>query len=262
MLISRALQAAWIAVRGVGRALLGRDRFDGLVGRLHLRDLKARYWMSDYRADDGSRLLYRSQDFCVIDEVFKNDVYRREMIGDGQIVVDAGAHIGAFTILAARRVGPKGRVLSFEPSPRTYELLVRNVGLNALPQVQVQPLALAEKEGEAPFFFADSAAVNPVTDTLGEGRGRPSVLVRLRRLDDVLAEEGVDRVDHLKIDVEGAEMRVLDGAPKTLAATRHIIMEVHPDAVKPEDVKRRLESLGFACELRPQGAALLLEATR
>jgi hypothetical protein len=66
----------------------------------------------------------------------------------------------------------------------------------------------------------------------------------------------------LKVDVEGAELRLLDGAPRTLAAARRIVMEVHPPRVEPEEVRRRLESLGFSCRTSESGGCVLLEAVR
>jgi FkbM family methyltransferase len=226
-----------------------------------LRRLKDRWWPSVYLGADGLRLYYRSPDLCVLDEVYRHDVYRLDGIKPGETVVDAGAHIGAFSVAAARRVGPKGRVFAFEPSPRSRALLERNLRANRLSWAKVHPWALAEAEGEAPLFVAEGA-VNPVADTLRAQEGRSRVAVRLRRLDDVLAEEGVERVDHLKIDVEGSELRVLDGASRALSVTRRLVMEIHPQAVEPEEVRERLEALGFSCDVRPQGAGFLLEAAR
>lgn len=256
-------QAVWLALRGAGRAVLGRERFDRLIGATGLRELKSRAWLTRRVMPDGSDVAFRPHDQCIVDEVYGQGVYSGAEILPGQVVVDVGAHIGVFTLMAARRVGPAGRVVSFEPSPRTQELLRRNLAANGLSWVRFHPLAVADAEGSAELFVADDASNNPAADTLTASAGRKGVTVRLRRLDDVLAEEGVTRVDHLKIDVEGAEQRVLDGAPRTLAATRRIVMEVHPPRVAKDEMLKRLASLGFSCRIVSEGpGSVIVEATR
>jgi FkbM family methyltransferase len=257
-----AAQGAWLAVRALGRALLGRERFDRFVDQTGLHELKNRSWLSRRLLPDGNDLLYRPHDQCIIEEVYDRDAYGREKIPAGAAVVDAGAHIGVFTLMAARRVGPSGRVLAFEPSPGSRELLARNVRANGLSWVKVYPAALADAPGTEAFYAADAAAGNPVGDTLSPIPGREAVSVPVLRLDDVLAEAGVSAVDLLKVDVEGAELRLLEGAPRTLAATRRIVMEVHPPRVDPEEVRRRLEALGFSCRLGTGTGSVILEAVR
>ncbi len=258
-----AAQGVWTALRAAGRAVLGRERFDRLVGLTGLRGLKSRTWLTRRRMPDGTVLLVRPHDQCIVDEVYERGAYSGAEILPGQTVVDAGAHIGAFTLMAARRVGPTGRVVCFEPSPRTRELLDRNLAANAVPWVSRRDCALAGAEGRAELFVADDAADNPAADTLHASAGRAAVPVRVRRLDDVLEEEGVGPVDHLKIDVEGAELSVMDGAPETLARTRRVVLEVHPPRVDPAEVRRRLEALGFSCRLVSEApGSAILEASR
>lgn len=256
-------QRVWLALRSVGRAALGDERFDRLIDKTGLRALKSRVWLSRRRLPDGGEIVYRPQDECIIDEVYVKDVYAGAELGPGQIVVDVGAHIGAFSLMAGRRVGPSGRVLAFEPSPRTFELLKRNLEANGLSWAAPHAYALADAEGAAELFIADDSENNPAADTLSAQSGRKAVRVRLRRLDDVLAEERVDRIDLLKIDVEGAELRVLDGAPRALTLARRIVMEVHAPRVDPAEARRRLESLGFSCRVASEaGDSVILAAAR
>lgn len=74
---------------------------------------------------------------------------------DGGVVVDAGANIGLFTMVLARRVGPRGRVFAFEPSSRERQALSRNVGINALRQVQIEARALGREPGQGQLYLAD-----------------------------------------------------------------------------------------------------------
>ncbi|MBI5239853.1 MAG: FkbM family methyltransferase [Elusimicrobia bacterium] len=257
-----AAQEAWLAVRALGRALLGRERFDRLIDRTGLRGLKNRAWLSRRMLPDGSDLLYRPHDQCIIEEVYGRDAYGRDRIPAGATVVDAGAHIGVFTLMAARRVGPSGRVFAFEPSPGSRKILERNVRCNGLSWVSVIPAALADAPGTASFYAADASAANPVADSLDPVPGREPVSVPVLRLDDALAREGVSRVDLLKVDVEGAELKLIDGAPRTLAGVRRVVMEVHPPRVDPEEVRQRLDAQGFSCRISEAGGCVLLEAVR
>ncbi|MFA6317695.1 MAG: FkbM family methyltransferase [Elusimicrobiota bacterium] len=241
------LGTLWTALSASGRSLVGPERFDRLVERTGLRRLKARAWLERARLPDGTVLLHRPQDRCIIDEI-RAGTYGTDALAPGGTVVDIGAHIGTFALTAGRRVGPRGRVLALEPSPASLELLRRNVEANAMGWVSVHPVAAAEAEAEAELFTA-SDRDNPAADTLSATPGRPRVTVRLRRLDDLLAEEGVGPIDLLKIDVEGAELRVLAGAPAALARSRRVVLEVHPPKAEVQDVRKVLEASGFSCRL-------------
>ena len=131
----------------------------------------------------------------------------------GDKVLDIGAAAGYYTLLAARLVGPTGRVIAFEPDSRNLKFLRGHVEQNRLTQVTVLPLALADETGTARFGGGTGT---------GTGRlcGDGSDEVQVRRLDDVAAEMKL-RPRHLKIDVEGAEMAVLRGG-------EHLIRECRP----------------------------------
>jgi FkbM family methyltransferase len=259
----RAAQSSWLALRGAGRTLLGPERFDALVDRTGLRRLKARSWLSEMTLPDGGVILYRPHDQCIIEEVYGDGVYSGDAIKPGQTVVDVGGHIGAFALMAARRVGPAGRVIVFEPSPDSLRLLRRNLERNDVPWVRLHETALAEKDGTTLLYTAADGVDNPAADSLVESEGRRPVTVTVRTLDAELASEGVGVVDHLKIDVEGAELRVLDGGPKALAAARRVVMEIHTVHVPRAVAVGRLEASGFKVRVVSEAEhSLIVEAAR
>jgi FkbM family methyltransferase len=157
----------------------------------------------------------------------------RRMVGPGDVCIDVGAAGGAHLLVMARRVGPTGRVLGIEPRPgshRFLQWLVTRSGMDR--RVRLLGLALSEDEGEAALripvvptraHFHGSADDRERTAAFAGFPHRESS-VPTRRLDDVVAEQGLDRVDVLKCDVEGAELRVLAGARKLLEYHRPVVL--------------------------------------
>jgi FkbM family methyltransferase len=149
-------------------------------------------------------------------EPWETKVVRRTLRA-GMCVVDVGANVGYFSVLASRLVGPTGRVLAFEPSPSAAGRLRRTVEANRLSNVRVEQIGLGAEVGEATLF--DPLPDNHTPTLLGES-GTPGVKVSVRTLDECLTDWDVGRVDLLKVDVEGFEPAVLAGAAGALAAGR------------------------------------------
>lgn len=130
----------------------------------------------------------------------------------GDVFVDAGASVGQMSFHAARRVGPSGRVLAFEPAPERYEDLVAGIELNGLGNILPFRAGLADADADKLLYMRGSPSMADQTHTADVVR------VAVRRLDDVLAAHCVDRVRFVKIDVEGLEPDVLLGATRLLAS--------------------------------------------
>ena len=163
-----------------------------------------------------------------------------DVVRPGHHVVDVGANIGYFTVLAARLTGSTGRVVGFEANPRLRPIAARNLAANGVHgHAEVRHVAAWSDAGELvlhtrPHFAGNSsfAPFDPAfLDRLGDDASEP-VTVRAAALDDELADLG--RVDVVKIDVEGAELRVLQGLRRTLAANSkvQVLCEWSPDSVK------------------------------
>ena len=170
----------------------------------------------------------------------------------GSAVVDAGANVGYMTVLMALAAGSRGRVLSFEPHPDLFAVLRQNVAeatdRAAMAQVELHNVALGDRHGFAdllltPEFASNDGTARVVSDA-STGPGHHTIKVPICTLDDVL---GNDRVQVLKLDVEGFETQVLAGARRALSERRitHIVFEEH-------DVGRS----ETACVLRARGYQL------
>ncbi|NNF58126.1 MAG: FkbM family methyltransferase [Rhodothermaceae bacterium] len=147
-----------------------------------------------------------------------------ERIRPGDTVYDLGANIGFYMILAARLVGPTGRVVAFEPFPATAAAARHNARLNAFDQVHVIEAAVADRPGEEWLM----TGTGPVTFRLGEDREQPGQLVPVISVDAFVSTAEEPPPDFVKIDVEGAEERVLLGMKDTLRQHRPTVLcEVH-----------------------------------
>jgi FkbM family methyltransferase len=165
-------------------------------------------------SDDGSWadlffLQYESPALAPVLEAF---------LGSGSTFVDVGANIGVYTAWASRCVGSSGRVFAFEPVPATRLHLDRVVALNSLGNVRVVPKALGAGPGTVSLWVVPHASgLTSAIAPVDESSARP-VEVPLSTLDDELSAAGGSSPALVKIDVEGFEMAVLEGAVRTLAA--------------------------------------------
>ncbi|HUP25442.1 MAG TPA: FkbM family methyltransferase [Thermoanaerobaculia bacterium] len=163
----------------------------------------------------------------------------------GDRVVDVGATIGAITCLAASRVGPAGEVWAIEPDPANIAFLGSNIALNELPRVRVVPAAAGASTGTVELYQGGTG----VTSSLVRQSGLDSVRVPLVTLDSLRIETPVDLI---KIDVEGAELAVLEGARETIRRSPQITLVVEWNPAKllaggldPLSLPAWLEGAGF-----------------
>ncbi|HXF61987.1 MAG TPA: FkbM family methyltransferase [Caldilineaceae bacterium] len=140
----------------------------------------------------------------------------RSLLEPGAVVVDIGANIGYYTLLAATRVGPTGKVIAFEPKEENCDLLRRSLAANDLHNVVVHCCAVAESDGVAGYYSSSSNGSISNDLTRPGARQVPTVA-----LDDVLA--GEPRIDVIKMDIEGAEGRAFQGMQGVLRRSRPIL---------------------------------------
>lgn len=157
-----------------------------------------------------------------------------DVIGEGMIVLDIGAHVGIHALVAARRVGPNGRVFAFEPAPRTAAILDRHIRWNAL-EGRVEPVraVVSDAVGVTAFFVNGATMAASIHEgnlqTARETFAGPTeqITCATTTVDAFCADRAI-RADVIKLDVEGAEVAVLRGATSTLRAGVTVVCEVHP----------------------------------
>ena len=144
------------------------------------------------------------------------------------VILDMGASIGIFAIRYGKEY-PTVPIHCFEPNPRVYKRLVRNLEANGLTNAVAINAAAAECAGIRPFFVGRST----VTGSLIDGRGLPPAFyTEVTDLDTFCKVHSITSIGLLKIDVEGAEVAVLEGAQCALKSTKYVMIECHSPALE------------------------------
>ena len=147
------------------------------------------------------------------------------LIKTGMVIVDVGGHVGYYSLLAARQVGPTGKVYTFEPEPSNHKLLLGNIERNGYTNIVAMRKGVSNFVGTMPLFLTalDNGRHSAYQHGLPE-RGR--ITIETTTLDAFLESVGWPRVDLVKVDVEGAEADVLEGMGKLLAHSPHLTLIV------------------------------------
>jgi FkbM family methyltransferase len=206
---------------------------------------------------DGSRMLIPSLSDSVGFHLFIDGVYERtelkwllRELQPGDVFVDVGANIGGFTLPAAGRVGALGLVVAVEASPRIADYLRRNLETNRVVNVRVCQVAVSDQTSNCVTFYA-APDQSFGAGGLGAGDGMRPITVGAKRLDHLLAEQGVTTVRVLKVDVEGFEAAVFRGAEQLLTGSNPpaVLFEFYEWAERrsgtPGDAQRVLREWGY-----------------
>jgi FkbM family methyltransferase len=170
------------------------------------------------------RVRPHTTDLAVINEAFLLDPYLGAghiVLPEDAVVLDVGANIGDFTLQAARRC-PSGRVVAIEPLGEHVRIIGNHVAMNGIRNVTCIQAALGGEDGESLIAHNGSCSR---TDANGTGAEK----VPLKTLLSVMQEQGLDQIDLLKMDCEGAEWDILPGAESVLPRVRQICMEFHSE---------------------------------
>ena len=237
----------------INRLLLAirRSKCSNVIKRLVPRRLREHAWKAVSNADEleimGSRLYIppeaRNRDL-VIDryEPGVSDCLRR-LLQPGMVFCDVGANFGVFVLLGSRLVGPSGRVFAFEPVPSNRDVLERNIARNGARNVVISGDAVSDRNGTIRIFLSHYAGCHSTSSEPLNYAGE-FLDVGVVRLDEV---EMIEKIDVLKIDVEGAELEVLSGLGDLQVG--RVILEFNSERI----AKRGLDGTRFIEELRRLG---------
>jgi FkbM family methyltransferase len=239
------IKAAYLAVRGLLRLFLGREKRDKFCLKYHLNFEDFLYGAIEFLRLDKSLLVVFSSpkhDFkfysritrkvsnFLIHDVYASMVHHEEDIVEqfspkmGDIVVDVGAAFGFYSIVASKKVGQEGKVVAIEPQPDSFDILNKNIKLNKLTNISALNYAASSNRTTLKLYNSYS--------TLQERAGQSPQLyieVRADTIDNLLRQLHLDKANWIKVDVEGAELEVLKGATGILSKSSDLALfvEVH-----------------------------------
>ena len=170
------------------------------------------------------------------------------LVSEGDFVVDAGANVGMYALLAASRAGAKGLVVAIEPGEGTLRMLERNLALNGQTPVEIVPAAVADRPSEAKFVEFEPGS--GLAHLAAAGEVGDQALVAVTTIDEVV-KRYERALDVLKIDVEGAELLALKGARLTLRDhSPRLFIEIEPSLLErsgtdPREIDALLVECGY-----------------
>ncbi|MBN8982264.1 MAG: FkbM family methyltransferase [Rhizobiales bacterium] len=171
----------------------------------------------------------------------------------GMNVIDIGANLGVYSLPAARMAGPTGQVYAYEPASETRRMLEAGKRKNRSINLNVIAAALSDSERDGKLFLGTSSELNTLE---GSGDGEA---IRISSLDAEQAARNWGRIDFLKIDAEGEELRILDGAKSFFASQSPLVMfEVKAGERINEELRAAFVALGFRLYRQLGGAAILV----
>ena len=186
----------------------------------------------------------------------------------GMVVLDIGAHIGEYTIRASELVGASGQVHAFEPNPVMFRYLERNAARSPLDNIIVQQAAVADKQGKMEFAIQSEPSISslvPGADQLARAPVQ-TIAVPVQTLDAYCVEYGLEQVDFIKIDIEGAELLAFKGAKSLLSQAAGIAPAIYfefterlmrPFGYRSADVLEYLVAHGYTVFDCPDGETLI-----
>ncbi len=169
----------------------------------------------------------------------------------GMNVIDAGANIGYYSVLFSQAVGETGTVFAFEPDIRCMSLLRHNIAQNHCRNIQVIERCLSDRDGSVSFYISGHTAMSSLTQE--NVLAARQVTSASTTIDTIMKEKGNPHIDLIKMDIQGAELRCLQGAADTLQRNPDIrlLIEFWPEGLKragtnPVDLLRFLTDRGFS----------------
>lgn len=191
--------------------------------------------------------------------------YLEKLLSPGMVFIDAGANFGIYTAMASKAVSEEGRIISFEPSARAYPVLRQNIEINGFKNVLAFPTALSERAGRALLYHHSAVGSDALARDSTFDPNSYAQEIETESLDDVLRRTSVERVDVIKMDVQGAEELALRGASEAIRSMHPAVMfEFHPGGaislgLEPDGAWKFLKAHGYSfLNVDQQGTATRL----
>jgi FkbM family methyltransferase len=191
----------------------------------------------------GNRMALSLNDIGISRELVLKGVHEKNStnqfkkeVKEGMVLLEIGANIGYYTLIAARIIGGQGHIYAFEPSPQNFKSLVDNVTINGFDDiVEAHKKGLGDKTGKSKFFLSTKSNMSSFLrrEDMGEIKQVQTIEVDTITVDDFLDGE---KIDYIRMDVEGFEWEVVEGMGKTLEdkenSPKGMFIEIHSELLK------------------------------
>ena len=155
--------------------------------------------------------------YSLLNQIFVHNIHFKKFeLNKGDTVIDAGANIGGFTIRAAEMIGPTGLVMAIEPDKQNREILRMNISINELENVIIVSNGLWSTKAIKRFYINRLPGSHSIINEQQENTIK-TIDIGVDTLDNIVKEHGVNKVDFIKMDIEGAEIEALKGAKDVLS---------------------------------------------
>ena len=234
-----------------GRQIVAFYRHSRTPLTLALNSLKLKRLPFVAISGDGLKLLLSpacGESFTFYENMIEKDYLKNGIVlKPGSTVVDIGANVGAFAVLASSIVGPCGRVIAFEPIAQTFERLKENIALNGLDNVDCRRAAIDSREGAITLRVTGKSAYATAHYANKIGDEWAIETAPCLTLDQVFKDFQIDRINLLKVDCEGSEHGIFETlSPDAADRIDQIAMEVHDvEGASINRLRERLATLGF-----------------
>jgi len=169
----------------------------------------------------------------------------KEKIKKGMVCLDCGGNLGYYATLESKLVGKEGRVIAIEPSPVNIRYLKKNLELQGQDNFEVHNLACGNEDGEITFVVHKiSNMCRIANEGESESEDKKFITIPVKKLDTFLQDKKLNRLDLIRMDIEGSELRLFEGARETIRKFKPMIqMELHPGHLGPDNTRKVLEFL-------------------
>ncbi len=179
----------------------------------------------NYIMTGGFKLYLDKSDNTVSEKLLADKIWEeyesklfKENINSGDIIIDIGAHIGYYTLIASTQAGKNGKVYAFEPDPRNFELLKKNVSINRCDNVILINKAVTTKGGNIKLYLNKQNTGDH--RTYDSQDNRESIFIESVSLDDYF--KNIKKINLIKIDIQGAELKALKGALNLISKNKNL----------------------------------------
>jgi FkbM family methyltransferase len=250
----------WLKTIGkISRALPNYPKLKWGLMLIFKNKIEGKNYRTIVRYDLGQKIVLNLDDWipsqifwCGLYLVEKKETeFFKKLIEKGHIVIDIGANIGYYTLMAAARVGKNGRVYSFEPCSSTFKLLQENIKINKSENVVLSEMAVLDKEGNIELYLSEKTNTGSTSISFPTKYSGKKENVKCITLDKFIKEKKLKKVDVIKIDTEGAELKVLKGMEKLLSVqSPKVLIEINEENLNAlgsskEDIYAFFRKLGY-----------------